>query len=219
MIRSIAKFLIQYSYDSASSSNRQDRLPRWLRRWVNSDSQLRNFERGHLRLEGKLISQAGEHIANGLKPTDVAIGQVRINGSSANSMWRSPIVLAAMAAGLVCVLLTGRWLSTQSSSKPFNPNVASAEAQDTSRRLSEKTKGANLLQSTWKATRQLAQKLDQKGNEAANTIAIANQTVREESKWIESIGLESLRFVGQKLPEASVRMLGLNSRGQPIGQP
>ena len=78
-------------------------------------------------------------------------------------------------------------------------------------RVAEEDKKANLLRSTWSVTQRLALKWDQKCTEAADAIAIANQKVREESKWIELVRLEGLRFVAQKLPAATVRMLGFNS--------
>jgi len=211
MIRSIAKFLIQNSYDSTIPLSNADRLPRWLRRWVNSDSQLRDFERELLRFESKLIGQANAHIANGVRPTDSAIGYVRTNSTPSDFQWRSPFALAAMAAGFVCILLAGRWLSTQSITQPIEPKLTIARELDASMRMSEDDKKANLLRSTWSLTQRLALKWNQKSSEAANAIAIANQQVRDESKWIESVGLESLRFVAQKLPAASVRMLGFNS--------
>lgn len=212
MIRSIAKFLIQYLYDSTLLAGHADRLPRWMRKWVNSDSQLRDFERELLRLESRLISQAEGHIAGGVPPSGSDSTFVRTNEES-QLLWRSPLALAALAAGLACVLLAGRWLSMPSTSEPIHPNLTPSDVPGTLTRLSDGERKAILLRSTWNATRQLAMRLDQKSHEAANAIAIANQKVRDESKWIQSVGHDGLKFFAQELPAASVRMMGFNSAG------
>ena len=66
------------------------------------------------------------------------------------------------------------------------------------------------IRSTLSATKRLASKLNEKGNEATASLAIANRTLNQESELVKSAGLEGLRFVAQKLPAATVRMMGLS---------
>ncbi len=215
MIRSIAKFLIQYSYDSQavhskSQSNSSDRLPRWLRRWTNHDLQLRKFERDLLRLEGKLIGQADTHIANGLRPDTSADLEVCNKSKTYDSVFHSPVALTALAAGLVCVLLAGRWFLTQPSSQlPNAPDIVSG-AQNESKQLVDVGQREEWVLSTLKTTKRLANQFKQKSSEANNTLMFVNRTMLDEEDQIKALCLEGLKFVGQKLPAATVRMLGMN---------
>ena len=71
-----------------------------------------------------------EPFTNGVRPTDSAIGYVRTNSTPSDFQWPSPFALAAMAAGFVCMLLTGRWLNTQSITQPIEPKLTIARVQD-----------------------------------------------------------------------------------------
>lgn len=208
MIRSIAKFLIQYSYDSSSVSTNADRLPRWLRRWVHSDSQLRDYEKELLRLESKLTGQANNRVAGVSKSTIALSSDIRVQSTPSRSAMRSPVALAALAASLVCMLLVGRWLVSDSAPEDTGSEVAKLEqtVKEEKARASAKERW---IRSTLSATKRLASKLNEKGNEATGSLAIANRTWNQESALVKTAGLEGLRFVVQKLPAATVRMIGL----------
>lgn len=215
MIRSIAKFLIQYSYDSQSvhsesQSRTSDRLPRWLRRWTNHDLQLRDFERDLLRLEGKLTEQADTHIANGLRPSKSTNFEVCNNSLSNHSVFHSPMALAALAAGLVCVLLAGRWFLSQPASAPLTAPFIVSGKQYESKQPMDASQREEWVLSTLKTTKRLANEFKQKSSKANNTLVFVNRTLFEEEEQIKALGLEGLKFVGQKLPAATVRMLGMN---------
>ncbi len=215
MIRSIAKFLIQYFYDSKSVHSKSqartsDRLPRWLRRWTNHDLQLRKFERDLLRLEGKLIEQADTHIANGLRPDTSAPLEVCNNSKTNDSVFHSPVALTALAAGLVCVLLAGRWFLTQPRSEPRNSQDIVSANQKEPTQLLEVNQREEWVLSTLKTTKRLAEQFKQKSSAANNTLLSVNRTMLDEEEQIKALGLEGLKFVGQKLPAATVRMLGMH---------
>ncbi|MCY2983258.1 MAG: hypothetical protein NTY15_06415 [Planctomycetota bacterium] len=210
MIRSIAKFLIQYSYDSGLVSTNADRLPRWLRRWVNSDSHLRDYEHELLRLESKLVSQASKRVASGAKSGIESASAIRTQPTPARSSLRSPAALAALAASLACVLLVGRWLvSTWEDTRPevIVNTTQTVTVKEENALASAKERW---IRTTLSATKRLATKLNEKGNEATGSLAIANRTLNQESELIKSAGLAGLRFVAQKLPAATVRMMGLS---------
>ncbi len=215
MIRSIAKFLIQYSYDSQSlqtesQSRTSDRLPRWLRRWTNHDLQLRKFERDLLRLEGKLIGQADTHLANDLRPDTSADLEVYNKSKTYDSVFHSPVALTALAAGLVCVLLAGRWFLSQPASQPLGaPNIVSA-GHNESKQTVDANQREEWVLSTLKTTKLLADQFKQKSRAANNTLLSVNRTMLDEEDQIKALCLEGLKFVGQKLPAATVRMLGMN---------
>ena len=212
MIRSIAKFLIQHSYDSGLVSTNADRLPRWLRRWVNSDSQLRDYERALLRLESRLVGQANKHVVSWAKSGIESASVIRVQATPPRSLLRSPVALAALAASLACVLLVGRWFVLHSTWEYTNPEVI----VDTKHTVTVKEENAlasvkeRWIRSTLSATKRLASKLNEKGNEATGSLALANRTLSQESELVKSAGLAGLRFVAQKLPAATVRMMGLS---------
>ena len=209
MIRSIAKLLIQYSYDSSSVSTKEDRLPGWLRRWVHSDSVLRDFERELLRLESKLVDQAKNRVAGDSKSTLAWSSDIRVPSTTSRSALRSPVALAALAASLACVLLAGRWLVSRPTLEDTEPKVASVEQTGKEEKAKASAK-ERWIRSTLSATMRLASKLNEKGNEATGSLAIANRTLNQESELVKSAGLDGLRFVVQKLPAATVRMMGLS---------
>lgn len=182
MIRSIAKFLIQYSYDSGSVTTNAYRLPRWLRRWVHSDSQLRDYENELLRLESKLVGQANNRVASGSKSTMALSSDIRVQSTPSRSVLRTPVALAALAASLACVLLVGRWLVFRSTQEDTGSEVV-----------------VNIEQA-----------VKEENAKATASLAIANRTLNQESELVKSAGLEGLRFVAQKLPAATVRMMGLS---------
>lgn len=210
MIRSIAKFLIQYSYDSGSVTTNADRLPRWLRRWVNSDSQLRDYENELLRLESKLVGQANNRVASGSKSRIVLASAIRVQATPTRSVLRSPVALAALAASLACVLLVGRWLVFRSTPEDTGSVVVVNIEQTVKEENAKASAKERWIRSTLSATKRLASKLNEKGNEATASLAIANRTLNQESELVKSAGLEGLRFVAQKLPAATVRMMGLS---------
>ena len=218
MIRSIAKFLIQYSYDSTSPRSNADRLPRWLRRWINSDPQLRDFERKLLILERKLTSQAENHISNGLTNREWAVDKVqsipRSSWESTGSVFRSPVALAALAAGLASVLLLGRWLVLQPTLESPDPEIAISKGLSDAKQLSESHVREEWIRSTLNATKRLASKWNRKSNDATSTLAFANQMMQVDGELVKLAGLEGLRFGGQKLPAATVRMFGMSADGQ-----
>ena len=215
MIRSIAKFLIQYSYDSQPSNveslpGTSDRLPRWLRRLTNHDPRLREFERDLLRLEGKLIGQAEAHLANGIRPCNAGDLEICNPSKSNDSMLDSRLTLAALAAGLVCVLVAGRWFLAQPASEPPNaPDIASVE-QNESKQLVDASQRGEWILSTLKTTKRLADEFRHRSSEANNTLLSVNRTFLDEEEQFKALGLAGLKFVGQKLPAATVRMLGMN---------
>jgi hypothetical protein len=212
MIRSIAKFLIQYFYDSGLVSTNADRLPRWLRRWVNSDSQLRDYEHELLQLESKLIGQANKLVASGAKSRVGSASAIRVQATPALSLLRSPVALAALAASLVCLLLVGRWLAFRSTWVDTIPEMI-VNTKHTGTEKEEKALASakeRWIRSTLSATKRLTSKLNDKGNEATSSLAMANRKLNQESELVKSAGLAGLRFVAQKLPAATVRMMGLS---------
>ncbi len=211
MIRSIAKFLIQYSYDSTSASSKSDRVPRWLRRWISSDSQLLDFERDLQNLESKLTIQSENHIANGLQPREWAANNVQSIPKFSRSGSRSPIAFLALAASLGCVLFVGRWLVLQPTLESSDAKNAISTLPSNPKHLAESNMREQLLRSTLNATQRLASKWNQKSRDARDSIASANQTFQVEGELVKLVGLEGIRFVGQKLPAATVRMLGINA--------
>ena len=218
MIRSIAKFLVQYFYDSTSPTSKADRLPRWLRRWIDSDPQLQDFERDLLTFERKLTSQSENHVANGLQSrkwsSDIVQSTPKSSREFTGAVFRSPVALAALAAGLVGVLFVGRWLVSQPTVDSPDPKIAISRVQGDAKQLVESKMREEWIQSTLSATKRLASKWNQKSNVATSTLAFANQKMQVEGALVKLAGIEGLRFVGQKLPAATVRMLGMNDDGQ-----
>lgn len=227
MLRSIGKFLIQYSYDSSSGSGlsnpaisdpavqsqRKDRLPRWLRYWIGFDSQLRAYELELQRLEGTLLGQASGHVANGTQPRGNDLLGHYVEPEKRNLSLNSPIVLASLAAGLSCVLLVGGWL-TRSSIQSSVPGQGTAlELTNEPNPVRDSSLREQWLHSTLRASNRFAADIKERSGEANRTLANLNRKMIIESEQVKSMSLESLRFVSQKLPAASVRMLGLNSTG------
>jgi hypothetical protein len=210
MIRSIAKFLIQYFHDSNSVSSNSDQLPHWLRRWVHSDPMLSEYEQELVRLESTLVSQANKHIAERLESKTELASVCRNTSFSSRSVLRSPVALAALAASLVCVILVGRWLIFNSNGREARPDVASLAGGNAQEQNAKSKSREQWIRSTMSATKRLALKLNEKGTEATGSIAIANRTLNQETELLKVAGLEGLRFVTQKLPAATVRMVGLN---------
>ena len=211
MIRSIAKLLLQYSYDSTSASNKADRVPSWLRRWIRSDSHLLDFERELQILESKLTLQSDKHIAKGLQIRTWGVNNVRGIPRTSNSGLRSPIALVALTAGLGCVLFVGRWLVLQPMLESSDSKVAISVVPNEPKLLAESNMREQLVRSTLEATKRLAIKWNQRSKDATNSVAFANQSFQEEGELVKMVGLEGIRFVGQKLPAATVRMLGRNA--------
>ena len=195
-----------------------DRVPGWLRRWINSDAQLRDFERKLVILESKLTSQSENHIANGLQSREWAVDKVRsISKSSPKSFGsalRSPFALAALAAGLACVLLVGRWLVSQPTTESPDPKIAVSLVPDKAKQLAESNMREEWIRSTVNATKRLASTWNQKSKDATSSLAFASHQMQVEGELVKWVGLEGLRFVGQKLPAATVRMLGMNTGQQ-----
>ena len=120
MIQSLAKFLIQYHFDSSDSTSVRkndsaERLPGWLRRWTDSDAQLRQFELELQNLEHSLSSQAESHIAFGSKPSPSSSIDLSRGYIAHRSPSLKPLFLATLAAGLACVVLALGWF-------PYHPS-------------------------------------------------------------------------------------------------
>ncbi len=211
MIRSIAKLLLQYSYDSTSASNKADRVPGWLRRWIRSDSHLLEFERELQILESKLTLQSDKHIAKGMQVGAWAVKNARGIPKTSNSGLRSALAFVALAAGLGCALFVGRWLVLQSPLESSDSEVAISVVPNEPKLFAESNMREQLVRSTLEATKRLAMKWNQRSRDATNSIAFANQSFQVEGELVKMVGLEGIRFVGQKLPAATVRMLGMNA--------
>ncbi len=218
MKRSIAKFLIQYFYDSNSkNTGHSDPLPRWLRNWIDRDVFLNTFEREFLQLQNQLVSQAEGHLANWRQMRAPAKLELFTLPKQSSFAKRNPIFLAALAAGLCCILLAAGWFvwhpiaGSQSQDsiaiKEFELN--DAKTKETQRAFASLPRD-QLVLSTWEATKRIASDFKRKSSHANQTLGLASQ--KELEKQIKEVSQEGLRFVTQKLPQATVRMLGMNSQ-------
>ena len=212
MKRSIAKFLIQYYYDSGSVSTKADRLPSWLRRWVVFDLRLGEYEHELLRLESKLVGQAGKHVTEEWAPRTEFESVVHTKSIRNRSVSRSPAAFVGLAASVAFVLLVGRLLDFGLTREDTVSEVVVNTDSNVKEGKAKAIAHERWILSTLSATKRLASKLNEKGSEAAGSLAIANQTLTQERELVKSAGLGGLRFVAQKLPAATVRMIGLNDR-------
>ena len=212
MTLSIAKFLIQYFYDSAGShaasyAQNVDPLPRWLRNWTNRDLHLAEFERELRQLESHLISKAGAHLETWRCSTTPAEFSLLAQSKRSVFMASTPIALAVLAAGLSCVLLAAGWFYWQPGLG--NGIKKSDFTLNETKPSLEPSRRDQLVLSTWEATKRIASDLKQKGSQANHTLALVNQS--ELDMQFRDATCESLRFVAQKLPQATVRMFGMNA--------
>ena len=218
MIRSLAKNLIQYYYDSNVVSLPQpnratERLPGWLRRWTDSDSELKRFEQELQFLERSLVSQADDFVSGGTvsrSPNNIDLLRVpiRTNASAFN-----PLLLASLAAGLVCVLLASGWfLSQYSVRKPGDlgsSDLANGKEIEADPARDSKKRERWML-STLDTTKRLASDLRSKSGLVNDSVVVAQRTLRKKGEHAKEIGLDGLKFVAQRLPVATVRMMGMN---------
>jgi len=220
MTRSLAKFLIQYHFDSSDSTSVRkndsaERLPGWLRQWTDSDAQLRQFELELQNLEHSLSSQAESHIAFGSKPSPSA----KIDLSRGYIAHRSPSLkapfLAALAAGLACFLMAMGWLLYHASEikpgKNGEPVIANITDAEVDTNASDVKKRKRWMVSTLETTKRLASELRSKIWQANDSMELAQQTIRKEGERAKEASLDGLRFVTKTLPIATVRMIGMNS--------
>ncbi len=215
MKRSIAKILIQYFYDSSSTyAKKVDPLPRWLRNWTDRDELLAQFEGDLLRLQNQLVSQAESHLATFRQSIDSVEFAVRSLPPRFNSTRRNPIYLAALATGLCCVLLGAGWFVWQlRPGSQSQRDIATNEFKTNADKTKESQMGLasipsdQLVLSTWEATKRIASDFKQKSGHANHRLALVSQN--ELKKQLREVSNEGLRFVAQKLPQATVRMLGM----------
>lgn len=168
MIQSLAKFLIQYHFDSSDSTSVRkndsaERLPGWLRRWTDSDAQLRQFEIELKNLEHSLSSQAESHIAFGSKPSPSAeIDLSRVYIAHRSPSLKAPF-LAALAVGLACFLLAMGWLLCHASEikpgKNGEPVIANTKDAEVDTNASDVKKRKRWMVSTLETTKRLASEL------------------------------------------------------------
>ena len=220
MIRSLAKTLIQYFYDSHVVSSQQqhgatDKLPGWLRRWTDSDYELRQFELELQRLERSLASQAERFVSGGhaaRAPGNVDLPRVPTRTSSTAF---SPLLLASLAAGFACVLLASGWFLSQYSERKPNgdglSNLANGKEIEADQARDSKKRERWIL-STLDTTKRLASDLRSKSELVNDSVVVAQQTIRKKGEHAKEIGLDGLKFVTQRLPVATVRMMGMNSK-------
>ena len=221
MIRSIAKLLIQYFYDSSASPSvptyqETDPLPRWLRYWATRDLRLAEFERELGELERKLVSQSAGHLKSWNANNVPAKCSMIANSSKRDTLSIHPIAMAALAAGFSGVLVTAGWYcwNTGSGAKNFSVDLVSEASKREPLRIevqssAEQVRREQLMRSTWDATKRMASGWKQKSGQANQTLAFVNQSILEQQ--IREVGGKGLRFFAQKLPQATVRMLGLNA--------
>lgn len=191
-------------------------MPRWLRRWTNSDPQLREFERELISLECKLIEQASHHIANEIQPSSTTLCETTAYDVPAtlrrsDSILRSQLAFALLAAGISIVIFAIRWKPAQPTAEQGNSTTEISRNLDEQNQKKEATNREHLVQSTLNATKRLASRIGHKTDDAASRLAFFNQSMLDEGEQVRSAGLDGLKFVAQKLPAATIRMLGLNA--------
>jgi hypothetical protein len=220
MIRSLAKFLIQYYYDSNVVSSQKhnratEKLPGWLRRWTDSDSELRQFELELQSLERSLASQAESFVSGGLEsksPDNVSLQCVPTRTSSPAF---SPLFLASLAAGIACFLLTLGWFLSQHSERKPTGNITSIPANGKeiqAAQVMDSKKRERWILSALNTTKRLASDLRNKSEQVNDSVVVARQTIQKKGEHAKEIGLDGLKFVTQRLPVATVRMMGMNSK-------
>ena len=112
------------------------------------------------------------------------------------------------------MLLLGRWLVLQPTLESPDPEIAISKGLSDAKQLSESHVREEWIRSTLNATKRLASKWNRKSNDATSTLAFANQMMQVDGELVKLAGLEGLRFGGQKLPAATVRMFGMSADGQ-----
>lgn len=220
MIRSFAKTLIQYCYDSNQVSLQQpksatDKLPGWLRKWTDSDSELRRFELELQCLERSLVSQAKNFVSSGLVSRsldniDLPCVPIRTNASAF-----SPLLLASLAAGLVGILLASGWFLSQYSVRKPSDHGSSILANGMEIEADQARDSKNRerwMLSTLDTTKRLAADLRSKSELVNDSVVVAQRTILKKGEHAKEIGLDGLKFVAQRLPVATVRMLGMNAK-------
>lgn len=214
MIRSLAKILIQYAYDSSSpkpdgQESRVDRLPKWLRRWTQRDLHLQEFEKSLIRLEQELTRQAEQHIATGIVGWRSQGATTHIVRTKNNESPFKQTALSILAASLACILLAIGWFVSQSrqSSLERQVNLANVSKNELEE-VTKKDARQKWLRSTVSTTKKLASSFHRKSGEANESI---QRTMLEEGRWVHEAGRAGLGFVTKKLPIAAVRMVGLSS--------
>jgi hypothetical protein len=221
MKRAIAKILIEYYYDShpshvVTNSFDVDPLPRWLRNWTKRDLQLAEFEIELQRFEHRLVSQSVSHLETWSKATGASEFSVLAQSNGSNFISRHPIAFAALAAGLSGVLISVGWSYWKLDTSSQNPDgIAIYAVKENkisvgeSRPSNESVRREIFIRSTWEATKRVASDLKKKSDEVNRALAIVNE--REMGKPIREVAHEVLRFVAQKLPQATVRMFGMSA--------
>jgi hypothetical protein len=125
------------------------------------------------------------------------------------------LLLASLAAGLVCVLLASGWfLSQYSVRKPGNlgsSNLANGKEIEADPARDSKKRERWIL-ATLDTAKRLASDLRSKTEQVNDSVAVAQQTLREKGEHAKEIGLDGLKFVTQRLPVATVRMMRMNSK-------
>jgi hypothetical protein len=66
--------------------------------------------------------------------------------------------------------------------------------------------------STLDTTKRLAADLRSKSELVNDSVVVAQRTILKKGKHAKEIGLDGLKFVAQRLPVATVRMLGMNAK-------
>ncbi len=127
-----------------------------------------------------------------------------------NAAGNKTLILGANKSS-VTGLFVGRWLVSQPTLKSSDAKNAISTLPIEPKHLADSNMREQLLRSTLNATQRLASKWNQKSRDARDSFAIANPSFQVEGELVKSLGLEGIRFVGQKLPAATVRMLGMNA--------
>jgi hypothetical protein len=220
MIRSLAKTLIQYCYDSNQVSLQQpnsatDKLPGWLRKWTDSDSELRRFELELQCLERSLVSQAKNFVSSGLVARSLDNIDLPCVPTRTSASAFSPLLLASLAAGLVCILLASGWFLSQYSVRKPSDHGSSILANGMEIEADQARDSKNRerwMLSTLDTTKRLAADLRSKSELVNDSVVVAQRTILKKGEHAKEIGLDGLKFVAQRLPVATVRMLGMNAK-------
>lgn len=210
MKRFIAKFLIQWYADGPNSSLGADRLPQWLRRWVDNDPCLIEYEQQLISLEQSLTKQSAAFASNASLPSSphsqLPTDFVVQNARSSRSVW----TMLALAASLLCVVYVG----TKMFNRPNDPGPTQiATAEDSPKNsVQEKKKYQDWIRSTVDISKRLKSKVQNEGAVASNKLKDIQHSMQADQQYLASVSRNGIKFVGQKLPAATVRMLGMSDR-------
>jgi hypothetical protein len=211
MMRFLARILIQKYRDDCPKAGR-DPLPGWLRRWVDSDISLKQYDDELLELEKQLSAAMSGYLASSRVPQFVAVKSWTTRPAQDSDIR----LRLALAAGLLCVLACAgrsvmqetrdddRRLSHQSV-RPEPTRVAEHEPnQHDSQQLQ------SMVDGTYVATQRLAMQLQNKTARVHQSWAqMQRALVNEQREAITRSSRAGIAFVVQELPAATVRMLGL----------